>query len=124
MTRDRSSPADTTPPEPGRQADRRSVTLARFEPRRDLRPSEAVVDAVAAAERTDPREVRPRLVEAVDTDSLDALFSNSSPPARFSFRHGNYVVDVHADGWVRVREATDDEPTRSGDRFEGDLSSG
>lgn len=124
MTRDSSSRADTTPTELAGQAARRSITLARFEPRRDLSPSEAIVDAVAAAERTDPREVRPRIVEAVDTDSIDTLFSNGSPPARLSFRHANYVVDVHADGWVRVRKATEDEPHQPDDRLEGDASPG
>jgi hypothetical protein len=101
MTRDRSRPDFL--PRQREPTDRRSITWARFAPRRDLQASDAVVDAVAAAERRDPRCLRSDIEEALDTDALDSLFSNGSTHARLSFRYGGYVVDVRGDGWVRVR---------------------
>ena len=60
-------------------------------------------DAVAAAERRDPRYLRSGIEESLDTDALDSLFSNGSTGARLSFRYAGYVVEVNGDGWVRVR---------------------
>ena len=96
-------PPPDPPPHRDEPTDRRSITWARFAPRRDLQASDAVVDAVAAVERRDPRYLRSDLEESLDTDALDSLFSNGSTHARLSFRYGGYVVDVRGDGWVRVR---------------------
>jgi hypothetical protein len=81
----------------------RAVTWARFQHRRDLRPSDAVVDAVAAAEGRDPDHLRSELESTIDTDALDSLFENGPSVASLSFRYAGYTVDVHGDGWVEVR---------------------
>lgn len=50
-----------------------------------------------------PRELDPSLAAAVDTDALDSLFTSGSTDVYLSFRYAGYTVEVHSDGWVRVR---------------------
>lgn len=69
--------------------------------------SEAVVDAVAAAEDADPTDLTP-LYTAIDPDALEALFQSRLPgpngraggEIRFSY-HG-YVVRVSSSGEVAL----------------------
>lgn len=67
---------------------------------------EAVVDAVAEAAGVDPLDLPP-MYEFIDPDAVDKLFRR--PQTRkmdqyLSFRFDEWVVSIHADGVIRVRD--------------------
>jgi len=69
-----------------------------------LPPSVAVAEAVAAVDGTDPTN-GPVLHDVVETDALDALFteSNGVPAAlEVSFEYAGHDVSVRADGTVTI----------------------
>ena len=81
---------------------------------------EAVIEAIAAAEGTDPSELPP-LYEAVDPDALERLFDrrggSGEASAVFSFEFETWNVFVAADGRIRVCDRTqpaDPEPVFEG----------
>jgi len=76
---------------------------SKFADESDTPPSICVVETVAEALGTDPKELGP-LYEAIDPDSLDLLFES---PDKFkqgciTFRFEGCHVTVDADGWVAV----------------------
>ncbi|GAB7008177.1 hypothetical protein JCM31271_01200 [Halorubrum trueperi] len=69
----------------------------------DKSPSLCVVEAVAEATETDPKELQP-LYEAIDPDALNQFFES---PHQFRsghilFRFAGCNVTVDADGWIAV----------------------
>lgn len=69
----------------------------------DRSPSEAVVEAVAAASGLSPLDLPP-LYRAIDPDSLDSLFQ-SGADGRVRFAYAGYDVTVDDDGRVRLDDA-------------------
>lgn len=59
-----------------------------------------VVSAVARADDVDPADVEPALFEAIDGDSLDGLFRETTGHVRFVYR--GYDVTVTSDGNVSL----------------------
>lgn len=72
-------------------------------------PSMAVVEKIAALERTDPTELPP-LYEAVDTEALDALVESATgsdaTDLRVEFTYHGHQVIVTTDGVVHVEPET------------------
>jgi len=60
-----------------------------------------VVDALASATDTEPRDVDPPLYETIDADALDAVVA-SAADVELSFEHDDHAVVVRADGSVTV----------------------
>jgi len=84
-------------------------------------PSQAVIEAVADAEGVSPHALRPPtyepLHEAIDPDSLDALFADrvdGAPRARgtVSFTYCGYAVTVDGDGSVTLERRPTSDDTR------------
>lgn len=76
----------------------------------DAVPSICVIETVADALETDPRELGP-LYEAIDPDALDRLFES---PRQFAsgcvtFTFEGCEVTVDANGWIAVSPGTADE---------------
>lgn len=74
---------------------------------RDERVSDAVVEAVAAAERVCPAQLEP-LYDHVDPEALDELFGPTRTGMREAFGHtsfsyAGYLVTVHSDGEITIR---------------------
>ncbi|WP_313693889.1 HalOD1 output domain-containing protein [Halorarum halobium] len=66
-----------------------------------------IVDAVAAAKRTDPTELDTRLNDAVDPDAIESLFDTPGSEGRgtdafVQFGFAEHEVRVHAAGEVTV----------------------
>ncbi len=60
--------------------------------------SDAVIDAIAAAARDDPRETEFVLYESVDPDALDAVFARGRRRGTaLSFEVGDLRVDLRGD---------------------------
>lgn len=75
--------------------------------RHDEAVSDAVVKAVAAAERVCPVQLEP-LYDHVDPEALDELFGPTRTGSRrslgrTSFAYAGYHVTVHSDGEIAVR---------------------
>lgn len=69
----------------------------------DEAPSEALVDAVAAATNNSPTDLPP-LYRTVDVDALDAVISNgASSAAEISFSYAGTEVRLTAAGDIHVR---------------------
>lgn len=70
--------------------------------------SQAVVEAVAEAEGTEPVELTPPLYKAVDPDALDELFAATRTEGRMAgevtFSYKGYEVTACGDGYVSVEE--------------------
>ncbi|SIR25851.1 hypothetical protein SAMN05421858_2019 [Haladaptatus litoreus] len=66
------------------------------------RPSEAVIEAIAEVEETEPWNLQPPLYEALDPDALDSLLMGKSPPKRVVFGYLGHDVTVERDGRVVV----------------------
>lgn len=76
--------------------------------------SEAVVDAVAAAEGVEPTELTARLHDSIDTDALDRLYESATERGedlRLAFTFGEYEVVIESERPVLVRESSED-PSR------------
>lgn len=75
----------------------------------DLSPTEVIIDALAEATGVDPTNLPP-LFENIDPDAIDSLFDNSAGEAPVDtylcFRVEDWNVFVHADGRIRVCDAT------------------
>lgn len=70
----------------------------------DTTASEGVLDAVAAAERTDPIDLTPPLYSVVDPEALDALVGSlRGDEGWIEFVYRGYLVAVDGAGGVRVR---------------------
>ena len=77
-----------------------------------VEPTVAVVQAMAAAEETDPSDLDP-LHEAVDPDSLDRICSEAAPPRRdgnrtVEFTYQGRRVTVESLGFVEVHPLDDE----------------
>lgn len=68
----------------------------------DVAATEAVVRAVAAVSNKPVLELPP-LAEAIDPDTLDQLFSSSTPPVSLEFEYDGYLVALDAET-VRILE--------------------
>lgn len=66
--------------------------------------SQAVIDAVAAAEDTRPTELTPPLYDVVDPEALDRVFAGRASVGKVVFNYNSYEVSVDADGFVTVRD--------------------
>ena len=69
-------------------------------------PAEVIVEAVAEAADADPLELAP-MHDFIDPDAVNKLFSGtgtSTDGQYLSFRFDEWMVSVHADGIVRVRD--------------------
>jgi hypothetical protein len=64
-----------------------------------------VVRAIAEREAVDPIRLDPPLNEVVDPDALDAMFAGPTACGVVRFTYRDFVVQVAADGRVRVEEA-------------------
>ncbi|WP_348613226.1 HalOD1 output domain-containing protein [Halobaculum rarum] len=58
------------------------------------RPSERVVEHVAAAEGVSPAALEDRLYDAIDSEALDSIVGSGSPDVEVTFRFGEYLVTV------------------------------
>lgn len=64
----------------------------------------AVLEAVANAENTDPRDLPP-LHESIDPGALNALFSgDDSRVTEFVFRYHGYVVTISERGQIQLED--------------------
>lgn len=106
MQSNSSDDTEVTDPEPSREGN-----VTRYAFGESIRPSVAVVEAVAAATGYDPYDVPP-LYEVVDPDALDDLFSpkHDGTPRRagrvtFPLAGCNVTVTGHGEVVVRQREA-------------------
>ncbi len=82
------------------------VADRQYDEARNTSPTEAVIDAVAAASGIEPRALPP-LYEAVDPDALDRLFcrgdaASGSSGTVLSFTANGWNVFVRDDGRIRV----------------------
>ncbi|WP_227015884.1 HalOD1 output domain-containing protein [Haloarcula sp. JP-L23] len=76
----------------------------RYVREQDASPSVAVIQAVSSCEDVHESELPP-LHETIDTDALDALFTNwpnQSPQldGHVRFQYCEYTVHVHSDGYL------------------------
>lgn len=76
--------------------------------------SERVVSAVATTSGTDPMDLEP-LYDAIDPDSLDALYERdghgrAGSPERVEFTYSGCEIAVTGDGSVTVSEVAPGEP--------------
>lgn len=67
------------------------------------RPSQAVIDAVAAVEGTPPTELPP-LYDVVDPEALDNVFAGKASLGKVVFNYNSYEVSVEADGYVALKD--------------------
>ncbi|WP_415380458.1 HalOD1 output domain-containing protein [Halosimplex sp. TS25] len=65
--------------------------------------SEAVIEAVAAAEGVRPTELAP-LYDVVDPDALETVFAGKSSLGKVVFNYNSYEVTVDADGHVAIKD--------------------
>lgn len=66
--------------------------------------SETVLDAVAAAERTDPNDLTPPLYSVVDPEALDAFVESLNDRAGcVEFVYRGHLVTVDGSGVISVR---------------------
>ncbi|SHH14397.1 HalOD1 output domain-containing protein [Halobaculum gomorrense] len=70
-----------------------------------LPPSALVVDRVAAAEGTEPVDLRARLYDVVDPEALDRIVERGAPELTVEFRFNGYRVTVDGDGTVLASDA-------------------
>lgn len=81
----------------------------------DERPiSEAVIDAVAAAEGVESSELTERLYDSIDPDALNHLYETATERGehlRVTFTLGDYEVVVDNEETLLVREPTE-QPSR------------
>ena len=80
----------------------------RYEPTVKSAASLAIVEAIAAIEACDPRDLPVALYDCIDPDALDALFRtrrDGTPRSggRVEFTFDAYDVCVHADGRISIR---------------------
>jgi Halobacterial output domain 1 len=71
-------------------------------------PSVTVIEAIAAIRGIDPTETRIPLMDVLDPDALDALFTRD-PPGHQTTGHIAFTIDaltvfVHSNGHVILRE--------------------
>lgn len=68
--------------------------------------SQSVVEAIAEAEGTDPRELTPPLYDVIDPDALDSVFTATPTEGRtegkVTFPYRGYEVTVYGGGSVSV----------------------
>lgn len=68
----------------------------------DLKPSTAVVLAVAEIRDADPSELDP-LYDVVDPEALDRLFTNtSSPVGATQFEYEGFEISIHKGGELHI----------------------
>ena len=67
--------------------------------------STRVVDAVAAAEGTDPLDLGATLYDVVDPDALDALYRDGGGTVAVEFDYVGYRVAIDEDGEIDVSKA-------------------
>lgn len=66
--------------------------------------SETVLDAVAAAERTDPSDLAPPLYSVVDPEALDVLVKSlGDRPGWVEFVYRGHLVTVDGSGVINVQ---------------------
>lgn len=68
--------------------------------------AEVIIEAVADAANADPLELAP-MHDFIDPDAVNSLFAGigtSTNGQYLSFRFDEWMVSVHADGIVRVRD--------------------
>lgn len=63
-----------------------------------------VLDAVAQEAGVDPLDLDRRLATVIDTDALDALYTQGEPVATVEFTYHGYRVTVSQEGDVTVSE--------------------
>lgn len=66
------------------------------------RPSEAVIEAVAAVEEIQPWDLEPPLYDTLDPDALDSLLTGVSARSRLEFDYHGYTVVVEDGGTVII----------------------
>lgn len=64
---------------------------------------QAVVEAIAEAEGSDPVELTPPLYQVIDPDSLESLFDNKQALGKVVFNYNSYQVSVFTDEYVSVK---------------------
>ena len=92
------------------------VDIQEIRPLGPQRASEAVARTIAAHSQQTPEEVEGILSEVVDTDALDAVFSDQAGYERVLFRYGNYNIEVDNTGGVTITplgRISSDEPSPS-----------
>lgn len=73
--------------------------------------SDTVVEALAAVENVDPKNLDLRLYDSVDADALDCLYETTAERPerlRVAFTIDEYEVMVEDDGRLLVRERVED----------------
>jgi hypothetical protein len=96
--------------------DANSDVLYRAEHDRNDGPiGSAVVEALAAVEGVDPKDLDVRLYDSIDGDALEVLYRTAverGERLRVAFTIAEYEVVVESDGRVIVRERRDREAPR------------
>lgn len=69
---------------------------------RSVRPTTAIVRAVATVRGVDPTDLQRPLFEAVDPDALDALFDSNLDGMSVSFEYHGHRVELRGDMTVLV----------------------
>lgn len=82
------------------------VVEAEFQPEADVKPSEAVITALAEAKDVEPTELDP-LYETIDGEALDQLFTSrdgeeATPSRTFRFSVESWNIFIDANGSVVV----------------------
>jgi hypothetical protein len=92
------------------------VCSTNYESISDKTPTEAITEAVAAAEGVDPTRLPP-LYESIETDAVNRLFDHSgeeSPPTKaLCFVYSGWNVFVRSDGTIIVGDPADDSESTS-----------
>lgn len=91
------------------RADCDAAYVTTFDPAGD-RPSEAVVNTVAALHGADPGDLEP-LYDVVEPDALDSFVAHAQRVGddgthQVWFTYEGFDVGVQSDGEIRVRDAT------------------
>lgn len=74
-----------------------------------VKPSQAVVNAIADHQGLTPSEVEPKLYTVIEPDALDRLFESTPTGSdrssgHVTFSYGDVEVSVDADGNVTIEE--------------------
>lgn len=82
--------------------DEAGVYRARHDPEGPLTVSETVIEAIAEVADIDPTNTVVPIGERIDSEALDALFTNDEGATRVTFRVCGLVVLVRSDGRIRI----------------------
>ncbi|ELY34215.1 HalOD1 output domain-containing protein [Halalkalicoccus jeotgali] len=78
-------------------------TVSTVRPDRHEEFTTAIIEAIAAAEDTDPMDLDVRISEVVDPDALNTLFASTSDRSgQFTFELAGYLICLSATGEITL----------------------